>query len=670
MELLIHLGKSSLLLILFYGCYWLILRQTTFFHLNRAYLLVAMVLSLLLPFIYTEIEVTVKLPEQVSDQLFIASDHITLTDPATTLSGEASPIFADFWVEPLAYLERLLIYGYLTGILVALALFLRTLFRLSKLTRLYSTSDLPGVAVATHPELREVGSFSFLGTIYLSENDYLYHFDEVYFHEKIHASQMHSLDVLFTQFLQILFWFNPILRMYKSSLQEVHEYLADCSARDRESYAQFLVSYTLYPGHEFRMVNSFSHPQLLKSRITMLYKKRDSRLALYRYLVIVPIILLTVMLTATRRYTYRTPNAQPQVSTPINSADLPAPEVSPEAIRPVLVESDTTIKGRVTDGSTQTPLPGATILVKGTSKGTTTDSAGTFAIDLPAGHRDLVVSFVGFVSQTLEIDNEKTISIALNRKKQPLKEVVVIGYGSVKATTSQAGDKPNPSTVFTAVEQMPEFQGGVSEMYKYLARNIRYPGEAARANIQGEVHLSFVINKTGHIRSPKVTKGVGYGLDEEALRVVISMPPWKPGRQNGEPVDVEYTLPIHFRIDQPEKPDRQGSNSPVGHPIKESTTGSSLANAAGDSANTGPHLSSTAELNYLRDAPRQGFNSETRPLFLLDGKELSDKSVERIDPSTIASIEVRKDVETTSQYGEKAKYGVISITTKKLEQKN
>ena len=669
MELWIHLGKSSLLLILFYGCYWLILRQTTFFHLNRAYLLVAMVLSLLLPFVSTEVEVTVQLPEHDADALVIASDHIALTDPEATSSGRTSITPEDSLGESNFDLETLSIYGYWAGVFISLVFFVQKLFRLRRLTRLFAKSNEGNFAVTNRPELKKVGSFSFLGTIYLSEADYLYHFDEVYSHEKVHANQMHSLDILLTELLQVLFWFNPILRLFKSSLQEVHEYLADCSANDRESYARFLVSYALSARHGISMANAFSKPQILKSRIRMLYKKKNSSFALYRYLAVVPIIAVTVMLTATRRYTYRTPDPTPPVNTPLKKPDVTAPEVNPKAIRPFAVETDKKIKGQVTDGPTHSPLPGAIIVVKGSNKGTSTDSEGNFSIDLPPGHNELVVSFVGYASQTLIVDNENTVSIALNPEKQQLNEVVVVGYGSVKAMGAPAEVKPSAPPLFTAVEQMPEFPGGVTEMYKYLARNIRYPGEASRSNAGGRVFLSFLVNKNGHIRNPKVVKGVGYGMDEEALRVVLTMPRWNPGRQSGEPVDVEYTLPIHFQIEQPEKPDRQGSVSPLGQSTNESMTGSPLEKAADDSANTEPHFSSLAELRHFRNAPRQKFDSEKRPLFLLDGKELADNSLERIDPNTIISMEVRKDLETTNQFGEKAKYGVVFITTKRSADK-
>ncbi len=101
---------------------------------------------------------------------------------------------------------------------------------------------------------------------------------------------------------------------------------------------------------------------------------------------------------------------------------------------------------------------------------------------------------------------------------------------------------------FVAVEQMPEFQGGVAEMYKYLSKNIRYPSKATAANVEGKVFVAFVVGADGTIKDVTVSKGIGYGCDEEAVRVVKAMPKWKPGRQSGRNVPVRYSVPISFTL--------------------------------------------------------------------------------------------------------------------------
>lgn len=99
---------------------------------------------------------------------------------------------------------------------------------------------------------------------------------------------------------------------------------------------------------------------------------------------------------------------------------------------------------------------------------------------------------------------------------------------------------------FLVVEQMPDFPGGEQELYKYLEKNIKYPAMARESGITGTVYIRFVVNKDGKISNASVLRGIGGGCDEEAMRVVKGMPPWKAGKQNGVSVPVYFTLPVHF----------------------------------------------------------------------------------------------------------------------------
>lgn len=109
-------------------------------------------------------------------------------------------------------------------------------------------------------------------------------------------------------------------------------------------------------------------------------------------------------------------------------------------------------------------------------------------------------------------------------------------------------DNTKEEIVFQEVEQMPAFPGGMTALSKYLARTVRYPGEAVEAKVQGMVIVDFVVNQTGGLTQVKVLKGIGYGCDEEAIRVVQLMPAWTPGQQDGRPVSVRFTIPIRFAL--------------------------------------------------------------------------------------------------------------------------
>jgi protein TonB len=104
--------------------------------------------------------------------------------------------------------------------------------------------------------------------------------------------------------------------------------------------------------------------------------------------------------------------------------------------------------------------------------------------------------------------------------------------------------------VYTIVEQMPEFTGGEQAMRDYIIKNIVYPKQEKKQGIQGTVYIQCVISQTGEVKDAKVVRGVpnGEALDKEALRVVSSMPDWKPGMQSGNPVSVSYFIPIKFYL--------------------------------------------------------------------------------------------------------------------------
>lgn len=107
-------------------------------------------------------------------------------------------------------------------------------------------------------------------------------------------------------------------------------------------------------------------------------------------------------------------------------------------------------------------------------------------------------------------------------------------------------------TVFTVVEQMPEFPGGEAALLHYIRSNVRYPVEAFEKNEQGRVISSFVITADGNIDDPQVVESVSRSLDAEALRIIRNMPKWKPGKMRGDAVSVRYTLPVNFALDDTE----------------------------------------------------------------------------------------------------------------------
>ncbi|WP_276857176.1 energy transducer TonB [Bacteroides fluxus] len=110
-------------------------------------------------------------------------------------------------------------------------------------------------------------------------------------------------------------------------------------------------------------------------------------------------------------------------------------------------------------------------------------------------------------------------------------------------------EEPEEQTIFEIVEEAPEFiNGGMAGLMQYLSKNIKYPTIAQENGTQGRVVVQFVVNRDGSIVDAKVMRGVDPYLDKEALRVINSMPKWKPGKQRGKPVRCRYTVPVMFRL--------------------------------------------------------------------------------------------------------------------------
>ena len=127
----------------------------------------------------------------------------------------------------------------------------------------------------------------------------------------------------------------------------------------------------------------------------------------------------------------------------------------------------------------------------------------------------------------IEIDNEKRV---------------------IKVTQKSLTNNNGTSQVYQIIEEMPEFPGGLDALVTFVSNNLKYPQTAQETGIQGKVHVQFIVEPDGSISNIKISKGIGGGCDEEAIRVVSIMPRWKPGKHEGKFVRVSYILPINFKL--------------------------------------------------------------------------------------------------------------------------
>lgn len=191
----------------------------------------------------------------------------------------------------------------------------------------------------------------------------------------------------------------------------------------------------------------------------------------------------------------------------------------------------TTITGHVVTTS-GVPLAGVFITMQDATTTATTNAAGSFLLASEQLTPVLTFKCAGYQTQTFALKVTGPVAIVLN-------EVGTVP--AVQAAGVEVVNKP-----LAIADEQPTFPGGAPAYRRFLQQNVRYPDAARANNVSGEVFISFVIDEMGRLLDAEVIKGVGYGLDEEALRLVRLMPWWTPARIAGKPARVPSTLCIRF----------------------------------------------------------------------------------------------------------------------------
>ena len=250
---------------------------------------------------------------------------------------------------------------------------------------------------------------------------------------------------------------------------------------------------------------------------------------------------------------------------------------------------------------------------------------------------------VNDLSAVLETYADKNVSNPAEKELQLKKD-----SSAQKVVMSAASD----NRIFDVVEQMPEFPGGMRAGLEFMARNLKYPTKAQEAGKQGRVIVQFIVQKDGSLSDLHVLRPVDPWLDAEAIRVIGSMPKWKPGMQDGQAVAVKFNLPVTFALEGPKNKPQAGDNDVV---------------VVGYGVTPAPQKSEVpvAIVQMFQNGKDGLGKEEALPMVLIDQTEASTETMNKLDPQCIESITVLKDASATDIYGEKGKNGVILITTKK-----
>jgi TonB family protein len=200
-----------------------------------------------------------------------------------------------------------------------------------------------------------------------------------------------------------------------------------------------------------------------------------------------------------------------------------------------LVAENFVIQGRVLAEEDSTPLPGVNIVIKGTTTGAVTDMNGHYQINSALPNPILQYSFIGLQSQEVAVKQPGELNVEMKSDVSQLSEVVITGY-------SPAGADPNREPVIKLAQPA----GGLRAYDKYLKNSLRYPRQALENNVKGRVTVSFTVHTDGSVDEFNVLKGLGFGCDEEVIRLVKAGPKWSPTTQDGAPVESEIRVRVKF----------------------------------------------------------------------------------------------------------------------------
>jgi TonB family protein len=243
------------------------------------------------------------------------------------------------------------------------------------------------------------------------------------------------------------------------------------------------------------------------------------------------------------------PSVQEEKESKLDVASAPTPSLSNEAKRKEVAQSSRMAKaikadiqkmvsGQVLSAEDGSPIPGVNVMLKGTTQGTVTDASGYFQMNLNQQNQPLVFSFIGYESQEINALEKDKIEVALKEDATQLSEVVVTGVSSANESDREP--------IIKGAEPI----GGLKAYDKYLDDNLRYPQQALENKIKGKVVIEFTVLTDGSLDEFNVIKKLGFGCDEEVIRLVKEGPMWKPGTRDN--VAVENSVRVKMKFN-PEK---------------------------------------------------------------------------------------------------------------------
>ncbi len=678
-----YLLKTSAVIVVFYLCYKLFLQRDTFFQSNRWFLLIGLITAFLLPFVVIPIYI---------ERTPILLDAYVFND-VTSLNAKPE--------QSVTFLQ-LFYAGYLLGVVFFSIRFLIQLFSLAKMIFL-NDSEKPD----QHTYIKtnsEISPFSFFNWIVYNPNLFSKNeLEQIITHEKVHARQYHSIDILLTQLSCIVLWFNPFVWFYNKDLKQNLEFIADQNAQNKsgckKSY-QYTLLKTSMPTHQLALTNNF-YNSLIKKRIVMLHKSKSKKINLLKYVLVIPILVLFLMSFNTKEIYIEKENPE------TNAISLTEENIDNSI---TYLNKTSSIKKNNTDSE-----------LNQIKKHLEESDVSLTLSKLKRSSKNGTVK----LTPNVEKGRNKTSATWKNKEKPiPNIEVGEIQNGKivnrsvgslVTKKTISTNTKITNNTIKTNRDEIVIITKNFTETdFKKLANNLKVKGITAKfkgikRNDKNEItaiKIDISSKKSSanySISSDEAIKPVKISFDEdgESISIGSGSPKRiysansyyikskdgkhkisKSGKGNNvfvlssddEDYKIIYEDSIHFKNHGKKGKYRNVTISKSVETIIDDDE--NIEVIVENDSNTEEDViilkNANAQTNYKVKALGKGKNSKiiisddhgTEPLYLLDGKEIKKDKIE-IDTENIKSINVIKGDAAIKKYGKKGKDGVIEIITKK-----
>ena len=474
--------KSTITLLVLLAVYYLFLEKEKIHVFNRFYLLFSLVFSMVIPFITIEVIQKIAQPK-------VNPVNIQILQGSAVILEETNYLAIGLWSL------------YVVVTLILAIRFLSNIIKISSKMKSNTPIEYKNAKLILVPE--KTLPHTFLNTIFINETEYNNRQieAELYTHELTHVTQKHTLDILFIELLKTVFWFNPIFIFYKKAIQLNHEFLADEKVVTSYNNVPFYQSLLLSKANEnqtFYLASNLNY-LITKKRLLMMTKTTSKTEALLKKAMLIPVVTALLFLLCTKVVAQET-NVKKE-TTPTKSGNL-----------------------------IKTYYDKTTFKIK--------DGKGKIASEKK-------------YNELTPIEKRAIPSILSKQKELPTNEelLATLSKGAPEVIEIDAYDSENKfvqkgeNEVYNTagITEKPDFPGGIMEFYKFVGNNFKTPEQP---NLKGKVYITFIIEKDGSLSDIKNIRDIGFGTGEEAIRVLKICPKWIPGKMNGVPVRVMYSLPI------------------------------------------------------------------------------------------------------------------------------